>query len=262
MRIEAPVLLYFHLPLLALVMARTTAFFVTVPFFSASAIPLPQRGAMALAVALLVYPLRPAPALPGDGLALVLLFGREAAVGLFFGWLVQIFFAALQLGGQLAGFGIGLSLARVIDPGSATEDSLGPALYHYLGLILFLAAGGHRELLRAFLETYRLLPVGAARLDDQTLRSTTLLVGEMLETGLRLAAPVAVLLFLVDLLLTLANRIVPQIPVLMIGMPAKTWLGVAALGWGLAAFAGPAVHWLERAPRLVAAVAHQLAGAP
>ena len=258
--LELPVLSYLHLPLLAAVLARTTGFFVVVPFFSTEAAPLPLRGGLAFAVALLLYPLHSPESLPESAVAVALVILLEVAVGLFLGWLVRVLFAGLQLAGQLAGFGIGLSLAQVIDPSSTTQDSVGPALYQYLGLVLFVVAGGHRELLGALLDSYRVLPIGGATFTGGLLDSTLVLVGAMFETGLRLAAPVAALLFLVDLVLTLANRVVPQIPILMVGMPVKTWLGLAALGWGLAAFAGPAMVWVGRADELILA-ASQLMGA-
>jgi len=262
MRVDLPILAFLHLPVLGLVLARTSGFFLTVPFFSAEAAPLPARGGIALAVAFVLYPLYELTALPSDIAGTVLLLSKEVAIGILLGGTVRIFFAALQLAGQLAGFGIGLSLAKTMDPSSSVENSVGPALYQYVGLMLFLSVGGHRHLLTAFIESYRILPMGEGALNGHLLQTIVALASDMFSVGLRLAAPVVALTFALDMMLAMANRVVPQIPILMIGMPVKTWLGLAALGWGLRAFAVPCIAWLGRAPELITKMSEMLASVP
>lgn len=259
MVVELPVLAAFHLPYLLLLLSRTSGFFLTVPFFSAPGAPVAMRGGLALAVALILYPRYGAQAEIASGYALAWLTAMEVVTGIFLGGLVRVLFAALQLAGQLAGFGIGLSLARVIDPGAATEDSLGPTLFQYVGLMLFIGVGGHRELLAAIIESYRYLPLGQASVDANVVSQVVTLVSQMFQVGLRLAAPVSAVLFLVDILLALGNRVVPQIPILLVGMPVKTWFGIVVLGWGLSAYAGPSLAWLSRAPELLTGFSRILA---
>jgi len=262
MSFELPGIATIQLPILVILTARLAGFFVTVPFFSTSAAPPLVRGGLALAVALLLYPVHVDSVEVTGTASLVAMTAKELLAGMFLGGLVRLLFAGLQLAGQLAGFGIGLSLAKIIDPGAATEDSLGPALYQYLGLILFIGVGGHRELISAVIRSYDVLPLGAATVGPALVREVLSTTGQMFQAGLRLAAPVAAVLFLVDIVLALGNRVVPQIPILMVGMPVKAWLGIAALGLGLRAFAGPALGWLSRAPDLILGASRLLAVSP
>lgn len=250
-----------HLPLLGLLLARAWGFFIAVPIFGTEAAPLTMRNGFALTVAVFVFPIHSASDVASTGPALIALIAWELGVGLLLGGSVRLLFTGLQLAGQLAGFGIGLSLAKVIDPSSDIEDSLGPVFYQFLGTVLFLIAGGHRAVLSVFLDSYQVLPVGTGGISVELIRLFVSLSNSIFGAGLRLAAPVAVLLFFVDLVLSLASRIVPQIPILIVGMPAKTYLGLAALGWGLAAFVEPCLTWLNRAPSLLLGVARVLAAA-
>lgn len=256
-----PTVYFMHLPVMGMLLARVWGFLLAVPFFGTEAAPLTFRNGLALSLAAMVFPLYKTMAIPESPADLSAAIGWEFAVGLMLGGIVRLLFTGIQLAGQLAGFGIGLSMARVIDPSSDIEDSLGPVFYQFFGTVLFLIAGGHRALLSAFIDSYAILPLGQGALSGQLVRITVSITGALFDAGLRMAAPVAALLFIVDLLLSLASRIVPQIPILIVGMPAKTWLGIAALGWGLEAFAGPCLRWLSKSSGLVTDFAQLLAAA-
>ena len=259
MSLQLPLGALDHLPLLGVLLARAWGFFIAVPIFGTEAAPLTTRNGFALTVAMFVFPFADASDVPATSSALTALLGWELGVGLMLGGAVRLLFAGLQLAGQLAGFGIGLSLAKVIDPSSDIEDSLGPVFYQFLGTVLFLVAGGHRAVLAAFLESYHLLPVGTGSFSGELVRVFVTMSNAIFGAGLRLAAPVAALLFFVDLVLSLASRVVPQIPILIVGMPAKTYLGLAALGWGLSAFVEPCLTWLNQAPSLLTGIVNVLA---
>lgn len=261
MPLELP-LLAFHLPTLVVLTARFAGFFITVPFYSTSASPALIRGGLALALGSVIYPIYAPTVEIAATSTLVMFVAKELLTGLFLGGLVSLLFAGLQLAGQLAGFGIGLSMAKIIDPGSESQSSLGPALYQYVGLILFIGIGGHRHILSAVVRSYELLPVGAMTVTEDAVRQVLLSTRQMFQVGLRLAAPVASILFLVDVLLALGNRIVPQIPMLMLGMPLKSWVGFAILGLGLRAFVKPAMEWLAQAPELLLGVSRMMAVTP
>jgi flagellar biosynthetic protein FliR len=233
---------------LGLVLARIVGFLASAPFFSSRSLPLSVRAGFALAMALALAPSAAPGGLPASATALLVLTAKEILVGLFFGLALQWIFGALQLAGQLAGLQVGFATAGIMDPSTQARNNLGPALYQFLGLMLFLGSGGHRELTAAFMETYRIVPLGEAAFRASVFQTVLGFGKAFFETGLRLAAPVAVTLFIIDLALALVGRVAPSIPILLVGMPAKAWLGLAFLGWGLTQLGEPAAAWLSRTP--------------
>jgi flagellar biosynthesis protein FliR len=64
--------------------------------------------------------------------------------------------------------------------------------------------------------------------------------------ALQMAAPVAAVSFVVDAALGLVNRAVPQMPALLVGLPAKVLMGLVALSVGLPALVGTVEAGVER----------------
>ena len=95
--------------------------------------------------------------------------------------------------------------------------------------------GAHHLLLMALADSFHLLPIGAswsfhgwAALSDA--------VAAMFVTGLRLMAPVLILLLFVYVALVLLARAVPQIQVLCVSAPLTVALGLIVFALSLPAF--------------------------
>jgi flagellar biosynthesis protein FliR len=113
----------------------------------------------------------------------------------------------------------------------------------------------------ALADSYQVLPATAmvpgsalAGLAEMSLR----LGAEVLVMALLWSAPVLLASFLADVVLGLAARVNPGLPVYYVGMPLKAagGLGVALLGLGVLAgelgrHAGPVIAVVERATRLL-----------
>ena len=90
----------------------------------------------------------------------------------------------------------------------------------------------------ALLESYRVLPVGGG-LDAGAARRAAAVVtvasARLIASGVALAAPVIVALWLTDLALGLVARAAPQVPVYFIGLPLKGLLAIGLVLLGLGA---------------------------
>ncbi len=133
---------------------RIGACLMVAPVFGASYIPRQLRIVIALALTVMLLPVIPRPTaltlLSADGL---LTTAQQVVIGVAMGFVLQLMFDALTLGGQLLANGMGLGFAFTIDPLRAvTTQSLGQ-LYVLLGTLTFLALNGHIALLETLART-------------------------------------------------------------------------------------------------------------
>src|SRR5881394_2951126 len=147
-----------------LVLARTGALVMTAPIFSTQSLPRRVRALMAVAMSLLV-----APAFLGTSMPAIENIGEygrmlasEALVGLLLGFGMNILFSGIQVAGQIVSQLSGLSLAEVFSPGFDDEVSVFSQLFYFLTLAVFVAAGGHRIVTEALLDTFASAPPGHA----------------------------------------------------------------------------------------------------
>lgn len=125
--------------------------------------------------------------------------------------------------------------------------------------MVFLQIGGVPRLCDALLDSYRVLPVGGG-LDAGSARQAAAVVtaasARLIASGVALAAPVIVALWLTDLALGLVARAAPQVPVYFIGLPLKGLLAIGlvlvSLGVLEGALAGDFAAWLRLVGRTTA----------
>ncbi|MBY0502875.1 MAG: flagellar biosynthetic protein FliR [Bryobacteraceae bacterium] len=219
-------------------LARIGGMFVFFPWPGArTAPPLPRVFlTVALSVSL-------APRVAGSGTPPAFLPGillAEAALGFSAGLVLLFLMEALSFGGHLIGTQAGFSYASSIDPSTEADSTVIPVLLQWLGNVLFFAAGFDRWLMRAMVQSLEAIPPGAWQLTPGAFELVTRLLSSALETGVRLALPVAGFLLLVDLTLAVVGRLNAQFPLLNIAFPLKT--GLAALALGATAGLVPAAY--------------------
>jgi flagellar biosynthetic protein FliR len=107
------------------------------------------------------------------------------------------------------------------------ETNLVGQVYTIVLIVLFLMAGGHREMVAALLDTFKVIPLLSFRFDE----SLVLLMAQMLASAfilaIRLAAPVVIALFLTSLCMGFLSRTMPQLNILSIGFPLRILVGLS-----------------------------------
>ncbi len=230
-------------------------------------LPAPARIGLSLLLAGLAAPLLVASAATAglDQAAtgrLILLLARELLIGLVLGLVASAAFQAAETAGRLADTIRGANLAEVLDPTSGQRASPLGALYLLIATLVFFAIGGVPRILDALLASYRALPIGGG-LDAAGARGGAALVmtasARVIASGVGLAAPIIVALWLADLALGLIARAAPQLPVYFLGLPLKGLLalGLVLVGLGAleGALAGDFAVWLGLLARTPATLA-------
>jgi flagellar biosynthetic protein FliR len=150
-------------------------------------------------------------------------------IGLSIAIAARALIAAAELAGHLSGFQIGFSYAATIDPVSGVRNTVVTSLYGLLALLAFFAINGHHEILRALAISYAKLPIGAGHLDGSILTAVRQIFALVFTVGARLAAPIIVVLLIVELAIGLISRSAPALSFMVVGYPIRLIVGLAVL---------------------------------
>lgn len=207
-------------------MPRLAAIFTLLPFFGKRTTQGIVRAEFIIAMALFVYPAAvPEPGMFDAGLApyIVLAF-KEVIVGLVIGFFLGTIFWVAENVGYLIDLQTGTQNALIFDPIHDHEEGPTASFMLHLVIALVLAGGGLLILLEIIFESYRVWPIfqltpnlDAAITDALAARADTLFA-----TTVRFAAPIIVLLLLIEISLGLLNRMAESIDVYSLAMPIKS----------------------------------------
>ena len=160
---------------------------------------------------------------------LVLIMAREALIGLSLGFGLRLIVAAAEVGGFLAGFQIGFSYSSIVDPQAGVRNGILSATYGLIALMVFFLMNGHHQFLRALVASYESMPVGMGQIDSTIGLTVAKMMGLVFVVGVQLAAPVVVVLLVVELALGLVSRAAPMLNLMAQGFPIRLLAGLVTL---------------------------------
>jgi flagellar biosynthetic protein FliR len=218
-----------------LVAARLAGLVVASPVLGHGVVPLRVRAGLVGVLALALAPTVTAPGLdaPPSAWTVLWLVAGEGAIGACLGLVAQLLLAGVQLGGQMAGVQMGLGVPSLVDAGTETGASVVAQWQQLAALLAFLALDVHHTLLRALVDSFRVAPVGSVVLSGPVLASVVAEGAGLFAVGVRIAAPVLVVLLLVNGGLAMLARTIPQANVLAVGLPANLAVGLVVVGASL-----------------------------
>jgi flagellar biosynthetic protein FliR len=211
-----------------LVLARLAPLFVLAPVFSAKQIPPVVKGTIGVALSIgLTGVAAEGQRLPNDAVSIIGLIGVQLLVGMAFAFAVGAMFAALEVGGSFLDTVSGFSYGSLINPFTGTQQAVLARLYSLVGLALFLAIGGDAYLLRGIARTFTIVPLASAPHLTSVVGGAVESFTTLFTSALEVAGPVLLALLVTDIGFGLVSRVVPQLNVFAVGMPAK--IGIALL---------------------------------
>lgn len=158
---------------------------------------------------------------------------NEILTGLIFGLIVDISFKIIIMAGSLLDLHIGLSMVNIIDPNSKVNTTLNGNLLHSIAMMIFFIVDGHHLLIKSLIESFNLLSLGRSIIFGETLMALIGIIVEYFIIGLKIAIPIVLIIILTDLCMGLISRAVPQINVMILGMPVKMLVGMIAISLSL-----------------------------
>jgi flagellar biosynthesis protein FliR len=220
----------------ALVMARIGTLVMLMPGIGDRTIPVRMRLTFALLLSLLFVPLvRPIlPPLAGGIEPLVRLMILEVLIGLMIGTTVRITLFAMQLAGTVVAQQMALSFSSTVDPTAGVQNPTIATFLVLLATALIFALDLHHLSLRGMHDSYAMMmpgevpPVGDAA--EMILKTFT----AAFKAGIQISAPFLVFAIVFNLGLGVLSRLMPQLQIFFLAMPASILIGTlilfAALG--------------------------------
>jgi flagellar biosynthesis protein FliR len=214
-----------------LLFARISGLIMLAPIFGHRAVPAPTRVLFSAFIAglLFIAGVTEGFLIPQGFGFFVLLLLQETVFGLLLGFLSSLIFTGIGMGARMMGLQGAFAFASVVDPLSQEQGTVIDQLYLLLAALIFLAVDGHHMIIRGLDQSYNIVPIG--EFTARTGADGQLLLAQVLDTvrGLfittfQIAFPVLVPLFISDIAMAVIARSMPQMPVFLIGAPAKIGL--------------------------------------
>jgi flagellar biosynthetic protein FliR len=199
-------------PVFLLIFARCIGMTLQAPVLGSRIVPGMIRVGLAFALALVYFTtLGQAPALPSTFLGFAILIVSEVLWGMTLGFVASIVHYAIQSAGDYVAQAVGLTMMSTMNPLLRTNTTAPGQLFYYLGLAVFVMAGGHLFLLGAFYQSFELVPLGGFQMTAALWGQVLNVTGALLLITLQVAMPAVVVMFLVDFALGVINRSAPSV---------------------------------------------------
>jgi len=195
-------------------------------------IPVNLRLAFAVVFSLVLFPLvsDQLPAMPETipGMAFMLI--REILVGLVIGAIAGMIVMATQTAGAVVAFQSGLSMATANDPSQpGVQSALIGNFLTLLGITLVFVTDLHYLVLAAIFDSYTYFPpTGSLMLEDAMIAALKAFTSAFI-VGVQMSAPFLVFGLVFNLGLGLIARLMMQLQIYFIAMPANVGIGFVLL---------------------------------
>ncbi len=214
---------------------RIGACLMIAPVFGASYVPARMRLVLAGAITLVVAPLLPQPDVPMFSAQGLIITVQQVLVGVAIGFVLQIVFDALAMGGQLLSNTMGLSFAFNVDPLRGTGAPVVGQFYTLIATLTFLALNGHLAVVQALVDGFATLPVAGSGLSPESLWQVVQWGTQLFRGALMVALPGLTALLIVNLAFGVVSRAAPTLNLFAIGFPVTLIGGLLVILAGLPA---------------------------
>jgi flagellar biosynthetic protein FliR len=224
-----------------LIFARVGSILMLMPALGEMSIPARMRLSFALVFSLVLYPLvQPQlPALPSDVLQTIVYLLHELVVGLILGSITRMVTMAAAVAGSVIAFQTGLSGAQGADPiNGGMQGALIGAFLSMLGVTLIFATDLHHVALMAIRDSYMIFSPKDPLMFGDAAQMAIQSAASAFVIGIQMSAPFIVLGLVFYLGMGLLARMMPQLQVFFVVMPASIWVGLILVAILLAMMMG------------------------
>lgn len=215
---------------------RMVTFFTMVPVLFPKGTPNTMKVLFTALISFILMPGVNSAGLAGavsDNYVLILYCINEIITGLVLGYLTSLCFNIVRMAGQLMDMQIGFSMLSFFDPTSNSNVTLLERLLYWVSLIVFFIVDGHHMLIRALIESYNAVGIGKSILFQDTIMYSVNTFIQYFTIGLKIAIPIVLIIIITDLTLGLISRTVPQLNIMILGLPIKIIVGLTCFSFAL-----------------------------
>lgn len=218
-----------------LVLCRLGGMLVSAPLFNMRNVPAQVKIGLAVATAIILFPLHSAHlVVPKDLIQFSLMAIQESIVGLILGFVANLIFMGLQIAGEYISMQMGLSTANILDPVTQTQSAMIGQFFFYLGGLLFLNLNIHHGLLLGIDRSFDWVPlghfIGEGKLTGGLMTERLIkLTSDMFIVALMVGVPLMGILLILEVAVGFVAKVMPQMNAFMVAIPLKVALGLVLI---------------------------------
>ena len=210
-----------------LIFARVIGVTMTSPFFSDKQLLMTSKVSLSIFLSgLLIFVVKLPLELPSGMFTVVLALLMEFMVGVMLGFVAQLMVTGVEFAGSLMDTQAGVSAASLLDPSSGRNAAVFERFLKAVAVLLFILVDGHHMVLSALNQSFYILPIGAPVNIQQGTHYIFSLGGMIYKSAVMIAAPIILVVFIVDFAFGILNRVAEQVNVFQLGFQIKPTVSV------------------------------------
>lgn len=231
---------------------RIGAFLMVMPLIGSSFTPVRVRLLLAVVLTIVIAPVVP-PAATRDVLSaagLVMMI-QEIAIGVALGFLVQLVFDAIALGGQVIGMSMGLGFAVFLDRERGVNIPVLGQLFLMLGMLVFLSMDGHLAMIQLLADSFYAWPIAVKGLTLPAIAEVLAWTAQLFVFALKIALPAITALLVVNLSFGVMSRAAPTLNLFAVGFPVAMLLGFAVIFLNMGVLVENVAEFIEQSLAMI-----------
>ena len=245
-----------------IIMIRVAPLIFFMPVIGSKSVPAQVKILTAVSISMILVSTVPVDisSLPETTLAFAIFVLSEICFAGILAVFARMIFSAAQIAGQMVGIQMGMGMAGVMDPQSGTQVSLVGQLWYLLAILIFLSINGHHIFFKTLTESFNWVKPGTLILKQASYEGMMQGVSHMFVLAVKIMAPASAAVFFSHVAMGIIAKTVPQIPILIVGMPLNIGVGLIFVGLSLAYFCPLMIRQFEMLGRLLPQLAMGLGG--
>lgn len=214
-----------------LIFFRLSSFFMVVPVFFPAGTPNIAKVGFCFLITYIFMPLVDITHLGSNiTLLMIIIYSvSEVLVGISLGYITRMCFQLIDMAGQFMDFHVGFSMSQMFDPSLEDNTTIIGRIMYWTSIMIFFLIDGHHMLIMSILSTFEKVKLGMFVMNDDFILYIFEVFTEFFNIALKISIPVTLILLFTNIILGLISRSVPQLNVMVLGMPIKIVVGVVSL---------------------------------
>jgi len=208
-----------------LILTRLTGMMVIAPMFAGFSLPLEIMVVLLLALSYVTLPMvniMVPITLPISTLVISLLF--NFFIGFVIGLMAYTIVGAVYIGSEIFGIQSGFNVSGSLDP-TMEESPITSEFVYLISVYVFVSLKGHLIIYSSVVKSIEKFPLVITDIPFKEINSQYFeLFMDAFIFSLQIALPLIGLMFLINVLFGILSRLVPQMNVFMVAMPASTMI--------------------------------------
>jgi len=214
-----------------MVFLRMLTFCTTVPIFFPKGTPTTMKVFIAGILSFVIAPTINTTSLleVNNNIYLITFIVNEVIAGLLMGLVTNTAFNIMKMAGQLMDTHVGLGMINLLDPNTNTNSTLIENLFYWISLMIFFLIDGHHLLIKLLIQSFNSIGLGQSVLSLGSISVAIDSIINYFTIGLKIAIPIVLIILITDIVLGLVSRTVPQLNIMILGLPVKLLVGLTAI---------------------------------